>query len=141
MQCLRLNWHRSSDARHRVGAGWKKRGGKVTIAGCSCPDVLQARLKNEGIAYEPLPETEAGGKGDAVATNRVAKKLSASCLVIDGYEFDAAYQSLVRLPNRPLLVIDDYGHAEKYFADLILKTRTWAWLRNFMRHERQMFMF
>jgi UDP-2,4-diacetamido-2,4,6-trideoxy-beta-L-altropyranose hydrolase len=43
-----------------------------------------------------------------------------SWLVADGYLFDAAYQRAIKDAGLRLLLVDDYGHAEHYSADLVL---------------------
>ena len=40
--------------------------------------------------------------------------------VVDGYHFDAEYQKSIKAAGYKLLWIDDYGHADHYYADLVL---------------------
>ena len=41
-------------------------------------------------------------------------------MVVDGYQFDAAYHKTLRDAGRKLLALDDNGDAGYYWADLVL---------------------
>lgn len=45
---------------------------------------------------------------------------SGAWVVVDGYQFDAAYQEAVKAAGAALAVIDDDVHAERYCADVIV---------------------
>ena len=49
---------------------------------------------------------------------RVANE--ADWIVVDGYQFDSAYQKALRAAGMKVLFIDDNGEASPYSADLIL---------------------
>jgi UDP-2,4-diacetamido-2,4,6-trideoxy-beta-L-altropyranose hydrolase len=57
---------------------------------------------------------------DARETAVTAEKVGADWIVIDGYHFDAAYQKYLKNAGYRLLVWDDNGRSEHYYADLIL---------------------
>jgi spore coat polysaccharide biosynthesis predicted glycosyltransferase SpsG len=40
--------------------------------------------------------------------------------VVDGYHFTGEYQKAVKQEGLSLLVVDDFGHAEHYWADVVL---------------------
>jgi UDP-2,4-diacetamido-2,4,6-trideoxy-beta-L-altropyranose hydrolase len=61
-----------------------------------------------------------GSPEDAAQTTGLARQRGADWLVLDGYHFDAAYQRAIVEAGLGLLVIDDYGHASHYYADLVL---------------------
>ena len=46
--------------------------------------------------------------------------------MVDGYQFDTAYHRAIKTAGRRLLVIDDYGHADAYVADLVLNQNVHA---------------
>ena len=79
----------------------------------------QNRLRQEGISIHPL-SASAGSSEDRVETIALAKHLGAAWLVVDNYHFDAQYQQQVKAAGLKLLFIDDYGHAEHYYADIVL---------------------
>ena len=56
----------------------------------------------------------------------LAHKEKAEWAVVDGYQFDSAYQSAVRDAGLKLLLIDDHGAAPPYSADLVLNQNVHA---------------
>jgi UDP-2,4-diacetamido-2,4,6-trideoxy-beta-L-altropyranose hydrolase len=44
----------------------------------------------------------------------------ADWVVVDGYDFDAAYHRRMRQAGHALLVVDDYAHLPEYDADIVL---------------------
>ena len=102
-----------------LAQGWAQAGGRVTfaMAGSSVP--LRFRLEREGFEVITL-QVEPGSAEDAVATLQLARDLPASWLIADGYAFASDWQEVVRAGGVRLAVLDDYGHADRYFADLIL---------------------
>jgi spore coat polysaccharide biosynthesis predicted glycosyltransferase SpsG/L-amino acid N-acyltransferase YncA len=63
---------------------------------------------------------------DAQETIRHARQVEASCLVLDGYQFGHLYQQAVKDAGLRLLFVDDYGHAARYCADLVLNQNIYA---------------
>lgn len=47
-------------------------------------------------------------------------------VILDGYEFDAEYQRLLKESNIPLVCVDDHSHAEHYYADYIINPQLTA---------------
>lgn len=47
-------------------------------------------------------------------------------VVADGYEFGAAFQRKVKDAGLQLLLVDDYGHAESYCADIVLNQNLYS---------------
>lgn len=62
----------------------------------------------------------AGNAEDAEKTLKIAREVKASWIVVDGYQFGADYQCRIKTAGFRLLLLDDYGHAEHYSADLVL---------------------
>ena len=125
-----------ADADSRIGTGhlmrcfalaqaWQDRGGKVSLLSRCESDLLQGRLIEEGINLIPL-EKSYPDPGDLERTIEVIREVSTknslheTWLVIDGYHFDAFYQEQIKKAGCKLLWLDDYGHADHYYADLIL---------------------
>jgi UDP-2,4-diacetamido-2,4,6-trideoxy-beta-L-altropyranose hydrolase len=80
---------------------------------------LVKRLDDEGIRVEHL-SAPSGSKADASATANLAIAFSSEWIVVDGYAFGAEYQKVLKDAGLKLLLIDDYGHAQHYYCDLLL---------------------
>jgi UDP-2,4-diacetamido-2,4,6-trideoxy-beta-L-altropyranose hydrolase len=102
-----------------LAQGWRRTGGQTVFAMASSTPALQKRLQDEGLRVVTLNAT-AGSPADADQTVTLARQIGASWVVADGYHFDAAYQRRVKESGLRLLVLDDYGHASHYAADLVL---------------------
>ncbi len=102
-----------------LAQGWQDAGGDVTFAAARLGDALRRRLADEGIAVVDV-DAPPGSRLDAEATVVHARQAGADWIVADGYDFDATYQQTLREAGPKLLVLDDYGHADHYHADLVL---------------------
>jgi UDP-2,4-diacetamido-2,4,6-trideoxy-beta-L-altropyranose hydrolase len=90
------------------------------------PPVLLTRLENEGFTYyllSGLPELEFEVEE---VMESAAHEGSGNWIVLDGYHFNAAYQSAYRARGLSVMTIDDYGHADYYEADLVLNPNFYA---------------
>jgi UDP-2,4-diacetamido-2,4,6-trideoxy-beta-L-altropyranose hydrolase len=61
---------------------------------------------------------------------------------VDGYHFGAEYQKQIKDAGFSLLFIDDYGHADYYYADIVLNQNIYAdmsFYYNFEPHTRFLF--
>jgi UDP-2,4-diacetamido-2,4,6-trideoxy-beta-L-altropyranose hydrolase len=70
----------------------------------------------------PIKKIEAriGSKEDSKTTVAIAKEAGAEWIVIDGYQFDTSYQRELQNEGLKVLMIDDFAHAEKYSAEMVL---------------------
>ncbi|MBD2201233.1 UDP-2,4-diacetamido-2,4,6-trideoxy-beta-L-altropyranose hydrolase [Calothrix sp. FACHB-1219] len=80
---------------------------------------LEARLTAENFQIFYLP-AHLHSHEDARETSRIAQELNAKWVIVDGYNFDSDYQKIIKNSGLNLLFIDDYGHAKRYYADLVL---------------------
>jgi len=80
---------------------------------------LVDRLKSEGMEVVHL-SAEPGSLEDAEMTADLAKKMGAAWVVVDGYHFGSDYQRIIKESGLRLLFIDDNGHADHYYADIVL---------------------
>jgi UDP-2,4-diacetamido-2,4,6-trideoxy-beta-L-altropyranose hydrolase len=108
-----------------LGQAWQEAGGTANFAITKAPPALEKRLCQEAMGVNQLTELP-GSPQDAKQTITLAQKLSAKWVVVDGYHFDAAYQQALKQANLHLLVVDDYGHASHYSADLVLNQNVYA---------------
>lgn len=107
-----------------LAQAWQDKGGKVTFISHCESDSLRKRLLNEGmnlIDIENAYPEQCDLECTLVNLSVISHQQPANCwLVIDGYHFDAAYQKRIKEAGYKILWIDDYGHAEHYYADLVL---------------------
>jgi UDP-2,4-diacetamido-2,4,6-trideoxy-beta-L-altropyranose hydrolase len=119
-----------ADADTRMGNGhlmrclalaqaWRNAGGQATFLTVSDSLLLKDRLQSEDMAVASLSACP-GSVDDARQTNALAKKIHASWIVLDGYQFGSAYQKILKDSGRSLLFIDDFSHAGHYYADIVL---------------------
>ena len=94
-------------------------GDEVTLASRAAPaDPLLAAWRAEDVELAHVESEAAGGGDDAAATARIVRSTGASWLVVDGYDFDAAFRATAAGAAR-LAWIDDHG-AKSAAADLII---------------------
>jgi len=116
-----------ADASTQIGIGhftrslslaraWQESGGRaVLISRCDSPDLLNraATLVAEVVALEE------GDRGIDQVLAKVPRQPDA-WVCLDGYDFGVEDQQRFKDEDINLLVIDDYVHAERYVADVIL---------------------
>jgi UDP-2,4-diacetamido-2,4,6-trideoxy-beta-L-altropyranose hydrolase len=117
-----------------LAEAWQDSGGKVFfVISCDSP-ALEVRLRNEGIQIFHINQ-KAGTLGDANETARIAHELRADWIVVDGYQFGAEYQKTIKDCGLSLLFIDDYGHADHYYADIVLNQNIYADMSFYKKYE------
>jgi len=134
-----------ADANTHIGTGhvmrclalaqaWQDNGGAVTFLMMPCSPSLEQRIRTEGMNVLTLTDPP-GSQEDAATTAEYAKINEASWVVVDGYQFGAEYQRLLKVHNCNVLFIDDYGHAEHYYADIVLNQNIYAEMSFYKNHE------
>ena len=120
-----------ADANTQIGTGhvmrclalaqaWQDKGGEaVFVTAFSMPEGIRARLANEGFNVIQL-DSVPGSLTDAEQTAQLAHQAKAQWLVVDGYHFGSEYQKMIKDNHLKLMVVDDYGHAKHYYADIVL---------------------
>lgn len=98
---------------------WQRQGGEVLFVQADSTKVLQQRLRREKMRQQNI-QGPAGGSADAQQTVALARTHHAVWVVADGYRFGVKYQRLLKTAGLRLLLVDDYGHAKSYSADLVL---------------------
>jgi len=118
------------DASTQIGTGhvmrclalaqaWQDTQGQPIFVMTTSVPALEERLKSEGMQVVHLT-TEPGSLDDAQQTATLAHQFGATWVVVDGYHFGGEYQQILKQSKLHLLFIDDYGHAEHYYADFVL---------------------
>jgi UDP-2,4-diacetamido-2,4,6-trideoxy-beta-L-altropyranose hydrolase len=119
-----------ADASTRIGTGhvmrclalaqaWQDTGGKALFMMVQDVPALAARLTAEGVEIVHI-STRPGSAEDAQQTAIIAQQKGAAWVIADGYHFGADYQRAIKHAGLRMLLVDDYGHASHYCADLVL---------------------
>lgn len=134
-----------ADANTHIGTGhvmrclalaqaWQDNGGTVTFLMVPGLPSLEQRILTEGMNVIPITE-QPGSNDDAKITAEIAKKIESSWVVVDGYQFGANYQKILKEHNCRILFIDDYGHADHYYADIVLNQNIFADMSFYKNYE------
>src|SRR5437899_8991517 len=119
-----------ADANVKIGTGhvmrclalaqaWQDRGGDVVFAMAESSAGIDERLRLEQAQNSRL-DAMPGSADDAAQQASLVQEVQADWAVVDGYHFDSAYQRFLKDEGLQLLVIDDYGHAGYYSADVVV---------------------
>ncbi|MDD5751485.1 MAG: UDP-2,4-diacetamido-2,4,6-trideoxy-beta-L-altropyranose hydrolase [Candidatus Peribacteraceae bacterium] len=87
--------------------------------------VMEERLRG-GQCDRVTLSAKPGSADDAKQTAHLAKEHAAQWVVVDGYQFDSAYQAVIKAAGLSLLFTDDYGHCDRYDADIVLNQNSYA---------------
>jgi len=102
-----------------LAQAWQDAGGNALFVMAAATPSIEARLRVEGAKVIRL-ESAPGTPADSIATRELAKQEGAAWVVVDGYQFDANYQSALRSAGLKVLFVDDNGESSPYSADLVL---------------------
>jgi UDP-2,4-diacetamido-2,4,6-trideoxy-beta-L-altropyranose hydrolase len=102
-----------------LAQAWQDNGGRAVFAMAENTPALRDRLLQEGCEVALL-HCLAGSQDDSRQLAALAHEQNASWVVVDGYQFEAQYQRELKTVGLRVLFLDDTGHAEHYFADLVL---------------------
>src|SRR5882762_1059360 len=91
-----------------LAQAWQQAGGNVVFVTAEMTPSLEARLRISRIKVARLGVT-AGGAEDAARTSAAARSEKVDWVVVDGYQFDSAYQAGLRADGLKVLFIDDNG--------------------------------
>src|SRR5215471_826425 len=98
---------------------WRRSGGTAVFVSAETTAALDARIVGEGFEAARISATP-GTTEDAAQSREIARARNASWIVADSYNFGPGYQRDVRAAGLRLLLLDDYGHAGEYSAELVL---------------------
>lgn len=133
-----------ADANPEIGSGhvmrclalaeaWQDSGGKVCFVFATSSPALEERIIKEGFIVSHIG-SKPGTLEDAVATAEIARNEGAGWIVVDGYHFGGGYQKEIKDCGFSLLVLDEYGHADYYYADIVLNQNISADLSLYPKH-------
>jgi len=117
-----------------LAQAWQDAGGRVTFGTAKAAPALEAWLQAEGMAVVHL-SAPPGTTEDARQTLDLARREGAAWVVADGYHFQDNYQRSIKEGGGKLLCIDDYGHAQHYYADIVLNQNLSARERFYRQRE------
>ena len=102
-----------------------ERGLSVAVAYAEMTSSQLARWEMERCSPIPIAVVP-GSVEDADLTARLSRELDCEWVIIDGYQFGSAYQRQLKSHGSRVLCFDDYGHAEHYYADVVLNQNPYA---------------
>ncbi|MHB8117233.1 MAG: UDP-2,4-diacetamido-2,4,6-trideoxy-beta-L-altropyranose hydrolase [Methanothrix sp.] len=108
-----------------LAQAWKDAGGCAIFAMAGEMPEIECRLRGDGFTVHHII-AKPGSEKDAALTADLAISQNACFVVVDGYQFGSEYQMSLKKARLHLLFIDDYGHAEFYYADLVLNQNIYA---------------
>src|SRR5262249_53524847 len=119
-----------------LAQAWQEAGGDATLASAHPLGGLESRLHSDGIGNRYLAaSTSPGSLQNAEQKIALASLYGEEWIVLDGYVFSSSYQRALKSAGLRLLVLDDFGHAEHYCADLVLNQNLHAHERLYARRE------
>jgi UDP-2,4-diacetamido-2,4,6-trideoxy-beta-L-altropyranose hydrolase len=108
-----------------LAQAWQDQGGEAVFATSQITKAIEDRLRAENVNVIGLPII-AGTAKDAEQTSAAARECGAQWIVVDGYQYHAAYQPSLQQAGLKILYIDDNAHLEHYWADLVLNQNAHA---------------
>jgi UDP-2,4-diacetamido-2,4,6-trideoxy-beta-L-altropyranose hydrolase len=102
-----------------LAQAWQDQQGEAAFVIADPSSAIQARIESEHCRVLPI-SCVAGSQEDSTQTIALALEKQAAWVAVDGYQFGAEYQSALKSAGFKVLFLDDYGHARRYEADLIL---------------------
>jgi UDP-2,4-diacetamido-2,4,6-trideoxy-beta-L-altropyranose hydrolase len=119
-----------------LAQAWQDAGGRAAFAMAEATPATQARLSAESCEVVSISHA-AGMAEDASQTIALAGERESDWIVVDGYQFTADYQRALKAAGFKVLFLDDYGHAQHYFADLVLNQNASASADSYLHKEAQ----
>ena len=103
---------------------WQDSGGQVVFAARELTPAIARRLRAEGMEIETCGLSNL--KEDAGVLAALSRRRCATTVVVDGYQFDSAYQRDLRDFGLHVLWIDDIGQCGPYCAHVVLNQNAYA---------------
>jgi UDP-2,4-diacetamido-2,4,6-trideoxy-beta-L-altropyranose hydrolase len=98
---------------------WKEGGGTALFVMAQSTPALDERIGARGWNKVQIVAS-AGSREDALETTQQIKAAGIDLIVADGYSFGTEWQETIIASGSKLLLFDDFGHAKRYVAHLVL---------------------
>lgn len=110
-----------------VAQAWRGLGGRAKFAAAETVPMMASRIRDAGFEIVSL-EAAPGSAADAVRTAVIAASDAARAIVLDGYDFDLAYQAALRksAQGTVLAVYDDEDVANRFDCDILVNQNVYA---------------
>lgn len=108
-----------------LAQAWQDAGGHAVFAMADSTSAIAERLKTEQAEVARILAA-AGSMADADGLAGLAHARNADWVVVDGYHLGTDYQCALKDKGCKILALDDYGHSERYVADLVLNQNAHA---------------
>lgn len=95
-------------------------GDEVTFLCFKLPRSLEMVLAKDSIEVIRSYDYLIGSDEDIRITADISRSFRIDWVIADGYSFDGQYQKRIKEQGVNLMIIDDYGHANSYSADIVL---------------------
>jgi UDP-2,4-diacetamido-2,4,6-trideoxy-beta-L-altropyranose hydrolase len=103
-----------------LAQAWSQEGGKaVFLLQDGIHHSIEEKILAERFAVRYIP-AGTDMEEDVLITSRLMDETGCEWTIIDGYQFDAAFQKRLHDADHRILALDDYGHVQHQYADLIL---------------------
>ena len=102
-----------------LAQAWQETGGRAVFAMAETTPAISQRLLAERCEASTV-SGRSGTMEDAQHTIAHARQLESRWIAVDGYQFGADYQRVLKEAGFKVLFLDDYGHARHYCADVVL---------------------
>lgn len=102
-----------------LAQAWQDAGGRVTFVMAESTPAIEERLRSEGVGLVGIDDVP-GSDFDREQLIALARIHRPSWAVVDGYEFDAAYQRTLKNERLNVVLIDDNGRSGTFSADVVL---------------------
>jgi UDP-2,4-diacetamido-2,4,6-trideoxy-beta-L-altropyranose hydrolase len=107
-----------------LAQGWQDAGGDAVFAMAETTPAIEKLLAETcevvAIGCEP------GSAEDTERTVAIARQRRADWVVLDGYRFSADCQRSLKEAGFKVFFVDDYGHTQHYYADVVLNQNVHA---------------
>jgi len=102
-----------------LAQAWQDVGGAAIFAMANGTSAIYRRVAAESCQLEDI-SAQAGTAADALRTVELARQSRSEWIAVDGYQFGEDYQRALKDRGLKVLLLDDYGHAARYVADVVL---------------------
>lgn len=108
-----------------LAQAWQDTGGRAVFVMAKANPAVEQRLRAESCEVFSI-SAQPGTEEDGRETTRLARERKADWVVVDGYQFGSNYQRNLKTAGFRVLFADDYGHAARYFANVLLNQNVCA---------------